>query len=159
MDLRNANDSLKQQNRRIPELEENIRVLSNGLEQELSRRSLSTTETDSSSTPMMKDMTNDGSLDSLQKEVLYLRSILARKDVSEQELRKEIIHLRSNTNSQEFKCKRIISACCGVPMENVQDLLDPLLKAVETDDPMENMDYDNIKDVMTRIKQHESAFM
>jgi hypothetical protein len=34
-------------------------------------------------------------------------------------LKKEIVSLKSATNSQEFKCKQIISACVGVPIECV----------------------------------------
>ncbi|KAI8821775.1 uncharacterized protein EV422DRAFT_431168 [Fimicolochytrium jonesii] len=85
-----------------------------------------------------------------------LRAQLATKERTERHLRSEIARLRSLTPSAlsptataltpsptsplhpqptptELLCKKLISQCCSVPLESVDAMLDPLLKAVESD--------------------------
>lgn len=154
VELRQQNSALREQSRRIPELEERIRNLAQGLEHEISRRSHSHAVETGSSVSVEAD--HDGSLGSLLNEITHLKSLLAGKDKAEHDLKKEIVTLKSTTNSQEFKCKQIISACVGVPLESVESLLDPLLRALQTDDPIDTLDVSQVSRLMGKMKEQEA---
>jgi predicted RNase H-like nuclease (RuvC/YqgF family) len=156
VDLRKQNDLLREQNRKIPELEEKIRVLSEGLEEEISRRAtapLSASERGLQA--ITHEIHHDGSIESLLNEITVLKANLVSKEALEQELRRELVSVKSCTDSQEFKCKQIIAACVGVPIENVEALLDPLFRAIESDDPVDVMDMNQMASFMNRVKEHD----
>lgn len=155
VELRKQNDLLKEQNRRIPELEEKCRVLAQGLDQEISKRSNMRFE--ESRSLVLEDIQHDGSIESLLNEISLLKSSLNTKDITEQDLRRELVTLKSCTNSQEFKCKQIIASCVGIPLENVEALLDPLLRAIQSDDPMDVLDMNQVSGFMSKIKDHEKS--
>ncbi|KAJ3030776.1 transcriptional regulator swi6 [Rhizophlyctis rosea] len=69
----------------------------------------------------------------LQQQVIRLKTELATKERAEQRLVKELVQLRSKSTEQEMRCKRIIAACCEVEVGEVDELLGPLMKAVEAD--------------------------
>ncbi|KAI9328025.1 hypothetical protein DFJ73DRAFT_129880 [Zopfochytrium polystomum] len=49
---------------------------------------------------------------------------------------------------QELLCRKIIAACCNVSLDSVDDLLDPLLAAVESDDV--DLDLGSVSDFMSK---------
>lgn len=156
VDLRKQNDLLREQNRKIPELEEKIRVLSEGLEEEISRRAAAPlTVSERGLSAITDEIHHDGSIESLLNEITVLKANLVSKEALEQELRRELVSVKSCTDSQEFKCKQIIAACVGVPIENVEALLDPLFRAIESDDPVDVMDMNQMATFMSRIKEHD----
>jgi regulatory protein SWI6 len=154
VDIRKQNDLLREQNRKIPELEQKIRVLSEGLEEEISRRApLPVSERGLPA--VSHEIHHDGSIESLLNEITVLKANLVSKEALEQELRRELVSVKSCTDSQEFKCKQIIAACVGVPIENVEALLDPLFRAIESDDPVDVMDMNQMATFMSRVKEHD----
>ena len=156
VDLRKQNEFLRDQNRRIPELEEKIRVLSEGLEEEISRRAtVPLAVPEGGLISITDEIHHDGSIESLLNEITLLKSSLVSKEALEQELRRELVSVKSCTDSQEFKCKQIIAACVGVPIESVETLLDPLFRAIESDDPVDVMDMNQMSTFMTRVKEHD----
>jgi regulatory protein SWI6 len=163
VDLRKQNELLKEQNRKIPEFEDKIRSLSKSLEEELCKRSvekadlIQQSQTGSSHGSLSSDMQHDGSLASLLNEITHLKSSLSVKESVEKELRRELVHMKSSTNLQEFKCKQIISSCVGIPIESIETLLDPLLRAVESDDPADLLDMGQVSSFIHRIKDLNKA--
>ncbi|KAI9106311.1 hypothetical protein DFS34DRAFT_58620 [Phlyctochytrium arcticum] len=83
-----------------------------------------------------------------------LRQTLQEKESLERSLRSEIIHLKSTSGQSELGCKKIIAACCKVPVENVDELLTPLLQAVETD---KEVDMRAVAGFMMDVKRREGA--
>jgi predicted RNase H-like nuclease (RuvC/YqgF family) len=156
--LRAQNETLKEQNRIIPELEQRIRILSESLDQELSRRSQLKASERIVDTSSLDDIQHDGSIESLLNEITQLKNALTTKEIVEQELRREFVEQKSASKSQEFKCKQIISSCCGIPIECVDSLLDPLLQAIESEDPMEIMDMNRLSSFMTKVKENEIPY-
>ena len=67
-------------------------------------------------------------------EILRLRESLVHQKAVEAHLCQEIKSLRATASQHESFCKRIISECCNVPLENVAEILEPLLDCVETSD-------------------------
>ncbi len=161
VDLRKENELLKEQNRKLAELEEKIRVLTDSLEEEMSRRSSQPPSRSQPTPPLIhleEIIPEDGSIESLLNEITTLKSHLANKEQLEHELCKELISLKSCTETQEFKCKRLISACIGLPLEHIDTLLDPLLRAIESDDPVDLLDPQHISLFMNRFKEPDGLY-
>jgi hypothetical protein len=53
---------------------------------------------------------------------------------SELELKKEVEQLKSKSSDKELQCKRLIAVCCGIQLDRVDDLLQPLIQAVESEE-------------------------
>ncbi|TPX55293.1 hypothetical protein PhCBS80983_g05440 [Powellomyces hirtus] len=87
-----------------------------------------------------------------QHELHALRRTLSEKEQLERTLRSEIIRLRSSSGKSELSCKKIIAACCHVPVEHVDDLLNPLLQAVESD---AEVDMNAVAAFMMAVKRKE----
>lgn len=57
----------------------------------------------------------------------------------------------SSSTEKEMQCKRLIAACCSLPVEKVDILLEPLLAAVESDPP--DLDFDQVIQFMEKLRQ------
>ncbi len=151
-ETRRQNLLLKQQNNRLPELLHRIHNLEQYLNEELAKNQ-----------PIMKlpDIALDANYESKSKnellqECLNLREVVAAREAVEAQLRSDIIQLRGESGSQELHCKKIIAACCNVPIESVEGLIGPLLNAIESDD--DPMDMSQVAAFMSRVKQQESGY-
>jgi regulatory protein SWI6 len=91
----------------------------------------------------------------VKDEVRKLRDALSHQKAIEAHLCQELLALRTTANHHEKFCKRIISACCNVPLANVEELLPPLLSAVESD--AFNLDLRLVSGFMGRIRSDDSA--
>ncbi|KAK9701684.1 transcriptional regulator swi6 [Basidiobolus ranarum] len=69
----------------------------------------------------------------LEREIGHLRSRLAAYAKNDAELRREVDEMRHQSTEKEQQCKKLIAACCGVPVTEVDTLLGSLIKAVESD--------------------------
>ncbi|ORX89595.1 apses-domain-containing protein [Basidiobolus meristosporus CBS 931.73] len=69
----------------------------------------------------------------LEREIGHLRSRLAAYARNDAELRREVDEMRHRSTEKEQQCKKLIAACCGVPVLEVDTLLGSLIKAVESD--------------------------
>ncbi|GJJ78956.1 regulatory protein SWI6 [Entomortierella parvispora] len=86
-------------------------------------------------------------------EVIHLRSrVLAYQKVQE-ELTQELAEAKSKSSANELLCKRVISICCSIPLESVDDMLVPLTLAVESEGA--GLDLSRVAGFMSRVKQQE----
>ncbi|ORX88771.1 apses-domain-containing protein [Basidiobolus meristosporus CBS 931.73] len=69
----------------------------------------------------------------LEREIGHLRSRLAAYAKNDAELRHEVDEMRHRSTEKEQQCKKLIAACCGVPVTEVDTLLGSLIKAIESD--------------------------
>ncbi|KAJ3324166.1 transcriptional regulator swi6 [Blyttiomyces sp. JEL0837] len=145
-EIRKQNQALRLQNQRLPDLTVKVRHLEKAIRDEITRgqerekaaREVSIKEATDAVTSQngtsSSDPAAEESTEVLKKKVQLLEAHIAKKDEDERCLREEIVALRGQSGSQEALCKKIIAACLSIPPENVDDLLDPLLAAVESDD-------------------------
>ncbi|TCD71837.1 transcriptional regulator swi6 [Steccherinum ochraceum] len=57
--------------------------------------------------------------------------------------------LKGSSAEKEFQCKKILSLCTGIPIENIEDMLDDLVLAVESEASV--IDLGRVSTFMTRV--------
>jgi predicted nucleic acid-binding Zn-ribbon protein len=129
---------LQKENAQIPELKAKIQ----SLEKRLSQK-------DKSQTVAMVPSVESESSQS-NEEINRLRMALAHQKTVEAHLCQELVNLRNSVGNHELSCKKIISACCNVSLHHVDELLQPLLEALESDDF--NLDMRLISGFLSRIR-------
>jgi regulatory protein SWI6 len=136
-------DPLRKKNEKIPELKSRIHAL----ERQLSRKELSQS---------IATVPNSGESDQTQsnEEIARLRMALAHQKTVESHLCQELVCLRGSIGSHELSCKKIIAACCNVSLQHIDELLQPLLEALESDDF--NLDMRLISGFLSRIRSEGS---
>lgn len=151
--LRKQNIILRQENQQLPDLLHRAQVLEKCLCDELSRKQLESSlyEQNYMHSIAMRDQYS--SPDDMRREIAHLRSQLTTKDQIGRELKEEVVHLKANKSTTEHHCRRIISQCCNIPLEDVDNLLSPLMHAVENDDSL--ADISEVAGFMSRVKQQD----
>jgi len=86
-------------------------------------------------------------------EVTHLRSRVSAYQKIQEELMQELAEAKSKSSANELLCKRVISICCSIPLENVDDMLVPLTLAVESEGA--GLDLSRVAGFMSRVKQQE----
>ncbi|KAI8918455.1 hypothetical protein DFJ77DRAFT_428201 [Powellomyces hirtus] len=170
-DVRKQNHLLRRENQQLPEMVQRIKNLETCLGEEMALE-YRNDASGSSNTPggMVSYLSHDSTTDlhhtglressasstappsPKQHELHALRRTLSEKEQLERTLRSEIIRLRSSSGKSELSCKKIIAACCHVPVEHVDDLLNPLLQAVESD---AEVDMNAVAAFMMAVKRKE----
>ncbi|KAJ2999896.1 transcriptional regulator swi6 [Globomyces sp. JEL0801] len=84
-------------------------------------------------------------------EIARLRQALTHQKAIEAHLCQELVNLRGSAGQHELACKRIIATCCNVPLQHVDEILQPLLDAVQSDSF--NLDMRLVSTFMSRIRQ------
>lgn len=120
--LRHTNSLLKIENNKVPSLIERIMQLEMYLDNEIHKIGV-----------MKCDLS--------QNDVDKCRIVESHYIESEKQLRKEIIDLKTSSSEREKKFRRIINACAGIQDENLDEMLDSLLVAVEGDDSKVNISH------------------
>jgi len=69
---------------------------------------------------------------------------------SEMELKQELEDLQAKSSDKEMQCKKLIAVCCGIPLDRVDDLLQPLIQAVECEQ-MANLDIGKVEGFMSAV--------
>jgi hypothetical protein len=123
--VRKQNQAYREHQNSIPHLKLRIRNLEDAM-----GRQLIPAQAYSEFNPDPIDINN---AEALLHRLESYHHLLVEADSREQALRHEIITLRGNVGQQELKCKRIIGGCCNIPIEQVDDFVDPLLEAIESD--------------------------
>jgi molybdopterin converting factor small subunit len=138
-------DPLRKENATIPELKSRVHSLEKkALEHQINiSQSFATVPNGSPDTSSMDD------------EVNRLRLALAHQKAVEAHLCQELVSLRSTLGNHELSCKKIISACCNVPLQHVEELLQPLLEALESDDF--NLDMTLITNFLAKIRSENAT--
>lgn len=62
--------------------------------------------------------------------------------------------LRAETMEKEMQCKRLIAACCGLALDKVDELVEPLTLAIESDPP--DLDLARVIGFMEKIRRQGS---
>lgn len=88
----------------------------------------------------------------------YTRSIQAKikaYTTNDIELQQEIKKLEDQFIEKEMQCKRLIAACCNLPIDKIDDLVEPLTLAIESDPP--DLDLARVIGFMDKIRR-QGAF-
>ncbi|OZJ04070.1 hypothetical protein BZG36_03402 [Bifiguratus adelaidae] len=93
----------------------------------------------------------------LEKHVRSLQARLSAFMKNEAELRAQITTMRSQSTEREMQCKRLIATCCNIPLEQVDDLIQPLMQAVESDG--RDLDLSRVAGFMTKIRGQENLYL
>ena len=133
---------LEIENSEIPLLKNRIHMLENAIKENASGKN----ETKSSKKSPSQETI------SLNDEILRLRESLAHQKAVEAHLCQEIKTLRATASQHESFCRRIISECCSVPLQNVSEILEPLLECVEMSDSF-NLDSRLVASFMKGIRE------
>ncbi|KAG0175528.1 transcriptional regulator swi6 [Apophysomyces sp. BC1015] len=72
-----------------------------------------------------------------------------------EELCSEVERLRTQSAEKEMQCKRLIAACCNLPIEKIDELVEPLTLAIESDPP--DLDLARVVGFMEKIRR-QGAF-
>ncbi|KAI9312158.1 hypothetical protein BX666DRAFT_1989319 [Dichotomocladium elegans] len=84
-----------------------------------------------------------------------LKARIAAYLQNDHDLRSEVMELRAQTAEKELQCKRLIAACCNLPIEKIDDLVEPLILAIESDPP--DLDLARVIGFMEKIRR-QGAF-
>jgi ankyrin repeat protein len=128
--MRRANSVIKAENAKIPSLILRIQNLEACLSQEIGKKysPISTCEETSESLAVHKQI--------------------------ESTLRQEILSLQSRANESEHKFRKIIGRCAGIPDDSVDEMMDSLVAAVESDEAC-RVNVSQLSDFMAGAKAQE----
>lgn len=88
----------------------------------------------------------------------YIRSVQAKVKAytrNDQELQDEIKESENMFYEKEMQCKRLIAACCNLPIDKIDELVEPLTLAIESDPP--DLDLARVIGFMDKIRR-QGAF-
>ncbi|KAI8147016.1 hypothetical protein BJV82DRAFT_508895 [Fennellomyces sp. T-0311] len=91
----------------------------------------------------------------LERQITLLESRIAGYTQNDQHLRSELEGLKAQSAEKELQCKRLIAACCNLPIEKIDDLVEPLTLAIESDPP--DLDLARVIGFMEKIRR-QGAF-
>ncbi|KAG2222982.1 hypothetical protein INT45_012281 [Circinella minor] len=91
----------------------------------------------------------------LEHQIKLLESRIASYTQNDQDLRTELQGLKAQSAEKELQCKRLIAACCNLPIEKIDDLVEPLTLAIESDPP--DLDLARVIGFMEKIRR-QGAF-
>ncbi|KAG0200112.1 transcriptional regulator swi6 [Mortierella sp. GBA30] len=105
--------------------------------------------------------TNEGANDrsktaretNVEQEVHMLRARILAYEQNEKELAKELTEIKDQSLDKELQCRKVISICCNIPLENVDEMLVPLTQAVESDGA--SLDLSRVAGFMSKVKQQD----
>jgi ankyrin repeat protein len=127
--LRKANSIIKAENQKIPSLMLRIQNLEQSLSQEIGKKYSAV------STGPERE------------------SLAVHKQV-EESLRQEILSLKSQSLQSEVKFRKVIGSCAGIPDDSVDEMMDSLVAAIESDEAC-RVNVCQLSDFMTRVKGQE----
>ncbi|CAO3584717.1 unnamed protein product [Absidia cylindrospora] len=87
-----------------------------------------------------------------QQHIIHLQSQLkeTRDNAQNTEL---LAQTHAKTLESLVACKRLIAACCNLPLEKVDDFIGPLTLAIENDPP--DLDFARVIGFMEKLRQHQ----
>ncbi|KAG9327379.1 hypothetical protein KVV02_005955 [Mortierella alpina] len=91
--------------------------------------------------------------DSVQKEIVLLKARIQAYEQNEKELSTELTEIKDQSLDKELQCRKVISICCNIPLENVDEMLVPLTQAVESDGA--SLDLSRVAGFMSKVKQQD----
>lgn len=97
------------------------------------------------------ELSDEMDVDTLRKHVLKLQSTVGAYTLNDAQLSKQVDTLKAQFAEKEMQCKRLIAACCNLPVEKIDDLVEPLTLAIESDPP--DLDLARVIGFMDKIKR------
>lgn len=91
----------------------------------------------------------------LKEEVLLLRARIEAYEQNEKELAEELTEIKGQSLEKEQQCRKVISICCNIPLDKVDEMLVPLTLTVESDGA--SLDLPRVAGFMTKVKQQEAV--
>lgn len=110
-------------------------------------------EEDQNSKESVELKDSNANIESLKLSIRKLRSRITVYRKNESGLIAELEQLQKQSGEKETQCKKLIAACCGVPIEKVDSLLHPLIQAIESDPP--DLDLSRVAGFMAKIQSHD----
>ncbi|KAI8381153.1 uncharacterized protein BYT42DRAFT_565454 [Radiomyces spectabilis] len=108
----------------------------------------------------LPDMVNRAAMESLSATQLHqmaqkLRARVTAYERNGQDLQTEADRLRAQSAEKELQCKKLIAACCNLPIDKIDELVEPLTLAIESDPP--DLDLARVIGFMEKIRR-QGAF-
>ena len=90
----------------------------------------------------------------LEERIRILQRQINTQSKSQEDLSVQVDSLQTQTSEREQQCKRLIAACCNLPLERIDTLLEPLLAAVESDPP--DLEFGQVVNFMEQLRQNSN---
>ncbi|KAI7871736.1 hypothetical protein BDF14DRAFT_1758471 [Spinellus fusiger] len=91
----------------------------------------------------------------LQREIHALKARTDAYKQNNKDIEATLHTLKTQANDKEMHCKRLIAACCNLPIDKIDELVKPLTLAIESDPP--DLDLARVIGFMEKIKR-QGAF-
>lgn len=91
----------------------------------------------------------------LDQHIQHARAKVKAYEANNRKLDQEIAELEHQYTEKEMQCKRLIAACCNLPIDKIDDLVEPLTLAIESDPP--DLDLARVIGFMDKIRR-QGAF-
>ncbi|CAG8629290.1 10153_t:CDS:2 [Cetraspora pellucida] len=88
-----------------------------------------------------------------ENEIRSLQAQINAYSKDEDLLRQEINELKGKSSNAELQCKKIIASCCKTELDKVDDCVEAILQAMESDSA--DFNFSRIKDLMSRVRCEE----
>lgn len=157
--LRKANSVIKVENSKIPALMLRIQSLERLLAQEIACRY----QDDSDGVPAPQESQEGDSYNGEREKKMLeglpprerkmMEQALAVHRQVEESLRRQVVRLKSATSESELKFRKIIGACAGIPDESVDEMMDSLMAAIESDDAC-SVNVTQLSNFMNTVGKH-----
>ncbi|CAO3642629.1 unnamed protein product [Cunninghamella blakesleeana] len=152
--IKNSNQQLNDANIRIKQLEEMLDKSSlNNSENGINSSSTATTNT-----KLIEKKGKDNNSNSherekqLEEKIRQLQSDLRMANIKTRKL-DDMEQMYMKAVEKELGCKRLIAACCNLPMDNIDEFIEPLTLAIENDPP--DMDFSRVIGFMEKLRRHQ----
>ncbi|KAF9929872.1 transcriptional regulator swi6 [Linnemannia zychae] len=89
----------------------------------------------------------------LEEEVICLKARIHAYEQQSKELTNELVEIKDKSLDKELQCRKVISICCSIPLEKVDEMLVPLTLAVESDGA--SLDLSRVAGFMSKVKQQD----
>ncbi|KAI8361774.1 ankyrin repeat-containing domain protein [Choanephora cucurbitarum] len=93
--------------------------------------------------------------DLLDQQIRRARAKVKAYEANNKALDQEIMEIEHQYTEKEMQCKRLIAACCNLPIDKIDDLVEPLTLAIESDPP--DLDLARVIGFMDKIRR-QGAF-
>ncbi|ORY99144.1 hypothetical protein BCR43DRAFT_523146 [Syncephalastrum racemosum] len=154
--VRKQLETRQTQSQQLIESQQRVRNLDTALEKEYTHL-LTWTHAKPPYTPLEPEAI-DADFDVATDDAHRVRKLKARVAAYRQndaDLQAEVDRLRAQSAEKELQCKRLIAACCQLPIEKIDELVEPLTLAIESDPP--DLDLARVIGFMEKIRR-QGAF-
>ncbi|KAF9195981.1 transcriptional regulator swi6 [Haplosporangium sp. Z 11] len=88
-----------------------------------------------------------------ENDIILLQARIKAYERNEKELTQELVEIKDQSLDKELQCRKVISICCNIPLDKVDEMLVPLTLAVESDGA--SLDLSRVAGFMSKVKQQD----